>query len=195
MIIGVFGACRRQEICDITMDFVRDNGTELYIQIPESKTDIARSFIITNDLYTICKKYISLRPKNVTNNKFFLNFQKGKCTSQSIGKKKIGGVPKEIATYLGLSNPEMYTGHCFRRSGATLLADSGADITTIMRFGEWKSSTVAAGYIEDSLGNKRKIFHSMANVMANDLMPPVEENTTSGNESGFIKYQHRQLYF
>ncbi|KAJ8972928.1 hypothetical protein NQ317_014878 [Molorchus minor] len=38
---------------------------------------------------------------------------------------------KIYPTYLNLSHPETYTRHCFRRSSAILLADTGADITTI----------------------------------------------------------------
>lgn len=51
----------------------------------------------------------------------------------------------------------MYTGHCYRRTSASLLADSGADILTLKRHGGWKSSTVAEGYVEDSITNKIKI--------------------------------------
>ena len=31
-----------------------------------------------------------------------------------IGKSTLGDVGKEVARYLGLENPEKYTGHCFR---------------------------------------------------------------------------------
>jgi hypothetical protein len=33
--------------------------------------------------------------------------------------------PKDVAKFLGLPNAENYTGHCLRRTGATLLAVSG----------------------------------------------------------------------
>lgn len=66
-----------------------------------------------------------------------------------MGSSKIGGLPREIATFLGLSEPEQY------RTSATLLADSGADLTA--RHGVWKSSSMAEGYIEDSIENKSKI--------------------------------------
>lgn len=56
-----------------------------------------------------------------------------------------------------LDDADRYTGHSFRRTSATLLADSGANITTIKRHGGWRSDAVAERYIEDSVGNKRKI--------------------------------------
>lgn len=80
-----------------------------------------------------------------------------KCVRQPMGSTKIGGLPRQIAAFLGLKDPEQYTGHCFRRTSATLLADSGADLITLKRHGGWKSSTVAEGYIEDSIENKSKI--------------------------------------
>ncbi|KAK9696285.1 hypothetical protein QE152_g32010 [Popillia japonica] len=48
----------------------------------------------------------------------------------------------------------MYTGHCFRRSAATMLANFGADLVTVKRLGCWKSSSVAETYIEESVGSK-----------------------------------------
>ncbi|KAJ8915459.1 hypothetical protein NQ315_003222 [Exocentrus adspersus] len=54
-------------------------------------------------------------------------------------------------------NPEFYTGHCLRRSSATLLANAGANMTTLKRHGGWKSSTVAEGYLEDSIQNKMEL--------------------------------------
>ncbi|KAJ8915867.1 hypothetical protein NQ315_015478 [Exocentrus adspersus] len=59
--------------------------------------------------------------------------------------------------FLKLQNPEMYTGHSFRRTSARMLANSGASITNIKRHGGWKSASVAEGYLEDSLQNKKKI--------------------------------------
>ena len=66
-------------------------------------------------------------------------------------------MPKTIASYLKLADPESYTGHSFRRSSATLLADSGADLVTLKQHGGWKSSTVAEGYVEDSFNQKKKV--------------------------------------
>lgn len=65
-------------------------------------------------------------------------------------------MPREIAKYLKLENPELYTGHSFRRTSASLLADSGADMAQIKRHGGWKSDAVAEGYIENSIKNKER---------------------------------------
>lgn len=71
-ICGVFGACRRTELHDITMDNVEDTGKELFLKIPETKTDVARSLIIANNLYDICKRYMVLRSTNATTSDNFL---------------------------------------------------------------------------------------------------------------------------
>ena len=64
---------------------------------------------------------------------------------------------KQIATFLKLQNPKLYTGHCFRRSSATIWVGSGEDITTLKRHGGWRSTAVAEGYIEKSLTNKNNV--------------------------------------
>ena len=51
-------------------------------------------------------------------------------------------MPQKIAQFLKLTNPELYTGHCFRRTSATLLIDAGGDITALKRHGGWKSTAV-----------------------------------------------------
>lgn len=89
-----------------------------------------------------------------------------------MGVNKIGGIPREIATFLKLSEPELFTGHCLRRTSATLLADSGADLTTLKRHGGWKSNNVAEEYIEDSIENKSKICGKI--VGAINLKQPVD---------------------
>ncbi|KAJ8985573.1 hypothetical protein NQ317_011535 [Molorchus minor] len=42
---------------------------------------------------------------------------------------------KMVATYLNLPNPTENTGHCLRRSSATMLFDSGGDITSLKKLG------------------------------------------------------------
>lgn len=101
----------------------------LNVIIPDSKTHKERRFSIINegfgvnpiDLY---RRYIALRPKNSCL-RFFLRYDKGKCSRQNVGINTFGGIPKKIASFLKLENPTSYTGHSFRRSSATLLVNSG----------------------------------------------------------------------
>lgn len=141
---------------------VRDLGTSLSVDVRVTKTGNSRQFVIGPgedglDFVGIVKKYIGLRPSNVISKRFFLNYQKGRCTRQPIGINKIAQFPKVIATFLNLPNPQSYTGHCFRRTSATLLVDAGGDLTTLKRHGGWKSSSVAEGYLVNSMTNKRNV--------------------------------------
>ena len=64
-------------------------------------------------------------------NRFFINYQNGRCTRQFIGKNKISEAPKTIALYLNISEPQKYTGHSLRRTSATLAANARLDFTKI----------------------------------------------------------------
>jgi hypothetical protein len=63
----------------------------------------------------------------------------------------MGKVPKTIAAFLELPNPELYTGHCFRRSSATHISNSGGDLLSIKRLGGWKSSGSSLSNYERTL--------------------------------------------
>lgn len=83
-------------------------------------------------------------------------------------------MPQKIAIFLNLPNANNYTGHCLRRTSATFLADSGADVQMLKRLGGWRSSNVAEGYVEESVSNKIKISKKMfENVLEpiNDVQP------------------------
>ena len=110
---------------------------------------------------------MNLRPEACKSQYFFVNYYCGKCTVQNVGINKFGNMGKQIATYLNLPDPQSYTGHCFRRSSATMLVDAGGDITSLKRHGGWKSTTVAEGYIDESLQNKLKISNTILNSIEN----------------------------
>lgn len=160
--MGISGALRRNELTKMTIDDIRDEDSILIVKVPDTKTDIGRTFTVTNTHFIrIYRKYAALRPKHVTNRRVFLRYENGKCTAQVVGVHKIGQIPSLIAKYLGLPNSEAYTGHCYRRSSATLLANTGADISVLKRHGGWRSSTVAEGYVEDSIESKMKISNAI----------------------------------
>ena len=82
-----------------------------------------------------------------------------------MGKNTIGAVPKDIATFLNLENPATYTGHSFRRTSASLFVDQGGDLLGLKRLGDWRSNTVAEGYVNDSLLNKKNASKLIAKTM------------------------------
>lgn len=129
----------------------------ILVTIPTSKTNVSRSFVITKkEWIEKVTKYIQMRLKiTKIKDRFFLKYEKGKCINLPVGINTIGAIPSKIATFLQLEHPNNFTGHCFRRSSATLLVNRGGDLLSLKRHGAWKSSTVAEGYVAESL--KRKI--------------------------------------
>ncbi|EFA09409.2 uncharacterized protein LOC103315043 isoform X1 [Tribolium castaneum] len=163
LIFGVAGACRRQELVTLTTTCVQDCKTHFLIKLEDTKTKVDRCFIITAgklenvNLLELVRRYMEIRPTKTPHNRFFINYTKEKCTIQPVGIHKIGGVPAIVAKYLGLENASSYTGHCFRRSSASLLANAGATMERIKRHGGWRSTTVAEGYIEECENTKIKV--------------------------------------
>ncbi len=160
--MGISGACRCCEITNLTVDDITDKGSYLMVKIPDTKTNTPRSFSVLNEGFSVnavelFRKYQALRPAAVPIRRFFLNYRHNKCTVQPVGINSISKIPQIVAKYLSLPHSDQYTGHSKRRSSATLLANAGADITTVKRHGGWKSTTVAEGYIEELEMNKIQI--------------------------------------
>lgn len=147
----------------LSVDDIEDKESILIVHILKSKTNKPRTFIVTADFeggikpIDLYRKYVALRPSHVENRRFFLSYRQGKCTIQPVGIHTIGGIPSKIAGYLSLPDASLYTGHCFRRTSATLYANAGGSKENLKRHGGWKSDSVAEGYVEESVFNKTKI--------------------------------------
>lgn len=157
VVFGIYGATRTCELVNLRMTDVQPKGDIFVVKIPASKTDVDRTFNIEGFYVNIVRKYRDLRPEKTPHDRFFINYQLGKCTVQPIGKHKFESTPKLVASMLELNNADEYTGHSFRRSGATLAAEGGVDFLALKRHIGWKSSAVAEGYINDSAQNRRKM--------------------------------------
>lgn len=196
MILGVSGACRREELYNMKMSEIEEREGMFIVNVPNTKTNIQRTFTVIDreneavHYLEILRKYIRLRPSNARSDHLFLNYRNGKCTAQVIGKGTIGGWPSKIAKYLKLQAAEAFTGHSFRRTSATLLANKGVDVFGLKRHGGWRSSTVAESYVEDSLQNKiefaQKILH-------NDVGGLFQQPGSSTSESLSIENQAKNI--
>lgn len=191
--MGYNGACRREEIMNMVVDDIQFKNDVIMVRVPKTKTYIPRQFIITQRLWIdLVKKYYSLRPSHVIHKRFFLQYRNGSCINSPIGINTIGKVPKNIATYLNLPNPELFTGHCFRRSSVTHLANSGGDLITIKRHGGWKSSAVAEGYIDNSTKNKvdvARILSGAPNTSTEIIQNPSTSDTIGSDVSINVNQQ------
>lgn len=188
-IFGLAGACRRAELKDITIDNIQEKDTLVIVRIPDSKNHTQRSFVISEevnngDFLNLYKKYASMRPAHTPHRRFFLAYSKGRCTTQCVGVNTFGKMPSEIAAYLRLPNPECYTGHSFRRSSATFLADAGEEITNVKRLGGWKSTTVAESYLQESESHKKNLCNKILTLDA-DLPSSSSSNSQMVSEPRF----------
>ena len=158
------GACRSQELRDMRIEDIEEKDSLIIVNLPKTKTNIPRKFVLNGKMAELVMKYRALRPTNTPNPAFFLQFRNGKCTVQVIGKHTIALMSKSIATFLRLSNPEKSTGHCFRRTSATIFANE-VDFINLKDLGGWKSDTVTQRYIQKSIHQKEKICNVLANAI------------------------------
>lgn len=148
---------------------------KISIEIPDTKTYKSRSFMITEiNWIKIVKEFIQVR-KDIKNERFFVQYRSGRARNQPFGYNSISKFPYKIACFLKLPKAETYTGHAFRRTAATLLVNSGADILQLKRLGGWRSSTVAESYVDESVANQTKT----ANMISSTTLP--SSSCTSSN--------------
>lgn len=157
LLAGFYGGLRCCELVELTWEDVVYATEGILLKIRFSKTDRA-GIGATKLLPAIVEDAISplhyflLYKEAVADRagRLFRKFANGKFTKAPVGKNTIAAIPRTIAIFLGLSNPEIYTGHSFRVSSATVLADEGASSITLKRHGRWASDNVAEGYLRDS---------------------------------------------
>ncbi|XP_015127125.1 uncharacterized protein LOC107048471 [Diachasma alloeum] len=165
LIVGIHGLCRRKELHQLTIDLIEDHGTYLNFVLDKTKFNKNRDFSLTGEYCNIVRKYLSLRPHDLRERNLFVQYQNGKCRRQVIGIHTIGAFPKKMATFLNLPNPEKYTGHSFRRSGATVAAEAGLDFLSLKKLGGWSSSKTPEGYVEKTDVIRNKISTKITNAI------------------------------
>ena len=93
-------------------------------------------------------------------------FRKMSCKGnpcQNIGENTLRSYGLHIATFLNLQCPERFTGHTYRRTGATILAEV-KDITfmQLKKAGGWNSDKIVEEYVEDSKLSKSTIASAIS---------------------------------
>lgn len=118
--LGVAGGCRGNEIRTFKIDYVKDYGDEIIVNIPATDHNDPKVFVIGGEFAKIVQKYMQLRPARVTTDRFFLQYSQGKCDFHVIGKNKIALVPKEIAKFLQLDDYKSYTGQSIQPANSVI---------------------------------------------------------------------------
>ena len=87
-----------------------------------------------------------------------------------MGVNEIKKVPRFVAEWLKLENPELYTGHSLRRTCATHLADAGAPVPMMKHKFNWNSEKMTNEYISSSKKNQSTV----AGLLDNQVSSPAE---------------------
>jgi len=175
-LIGLNGALRCEEIVKLDFNEVKKLPGESYriFISSSSKTDqagIGFNFIVDSqpipcrNLVSMLDEYIGNVSKDTGENpptgRFFRQFRNGKYTKQPLGKSFFQRVPKSIALFLGYSDEEAnkFTTHWMRRSAASWLANNGASVVQLQKFGRWKNPKMAEHYVDNSDTQKKQLNH------------------------------------
>ena len=154
VVTAVSGGLRTSEMRELNFkDFVQLNGGYKVTLIRKKQNGEKKPsvfFIPAN-----FAKHIELYSAAVTSELgdakgAFCKGKSNKFVDQPMGKNTLYGIGKDVATTLNLPNPGTYTGHCFRRSSATIAADSGATTQQLQRAFGWKSASTAQKYVDES---------------------------------------------
>lgn len=169
-LFATFGGLRISEVTDLKFENVAEKEDLLEITIERSKTDKNATgfifFVTKSSNSALCPLFYYSYYKALVNDpqptsRLFRQKHADRYTKQALGKNQIALVPKDIASFLKLKNYESYTFHAFRRSGATLQANSGVSVMQLKQWGRWKSDSVAQTYVADSSFTKRQLAQNI----------------------------------
>lgn len=169
IVVGLFGLSRISELVDLFFEDVTISDESFSFLIRKSKTDQAKkgfSFVVVPPYASHIKNYYSLFSPNQRVGRFFRKIENFKPTKKVIGKNILCTYPAKVALFLGFPDSGSYTGHCLRRTGATMLADTGVSKIILKQAGRWRSDTVCDGYIDESKSTKLTIANALAGTSA-----------------------------
>lgn len=175
LVFGVHGVLRRAEIHDLKFEDVTiSNDGAIFVRIFRKKQvgpKRVSSFAIVGEIaFNVVMAYINCFDQANRKGPLFRRLlppgglmNKLRGSNIVVGINTIGNVPRQLALKLGKqpADAKLFTGHSFRRSGATILAESGCSVLQLKEAGGWNSSTVAEHYIAESRHNKLAIAHHM----------------------------------
>ena len=160
--IGICGGLRMQELHSLALEDiipVDGEGYKVTYNPAKQRGELKKNtFLVKKNplepsrcIFTFVKAYLdSLKQCNIASGPLFRGCGKNVFKTQAMGKNFLAKIGKYAASELGLHEPERYTGHCLRRTTATIAADRGANVVDMMRHMNWKSTTTAMKYVDNS---------------------------------------------
>jgi hypothetical protein len=170
LIIGIHGCCRKCELVYMLRKHLKKVDDMYLIKIWRRKQKQGireQQFMIVEPVHVaLLDRYLCLydaHPELGPDSRLWHKIgTTGLMTKQVIGKNVIGKTPNLIATALNLECPKEYTGHCFRRTGATFISNAGLSVMQLKESGGWASSSIAESYVAESDCNKRSIAEAFS---------------------------------
>lgn len=160
VVIACYGLLRLSEMESLTFEQVKFEGSICFVTIYRKKQIGAlrpTNFAITDSVCTnILQRYFEFFPINDRKGRFLRYIVNGKGSNRPVGKNKVSEYPGFVASFLGLS-PSGYSGHCWRRTAATILAEADVSVIQLKLAGGWKSDQVCQRYIEETKSEKLQI--------------------------------------
>ena len=181
LVIGVFGVLRRAELKELRFQDIRfsgptDDDVAAYVKIWRKKQVGPKrlsEFAIVGDVpLAILRRYINCfntpDRKGCLFRKLLVSNEPNKFRGSKavVGVNTLAAIPAAIARLLKKPDSECvkFTGHCYRRTGASILAESNCTLLELKQAGGWNSTTVAEHYIQASLVSKRVVARRATSV-------------------------------
>lgn len=190
LIVGFFCALRNGELYDIRRgDISEDHDFECFnVCVKRSKTDqagcgfsAAIPFSIGDiSLVSILREYLKSLDFFILQHRldalqqpFFTAISaQGAFMLSRVGVNSMAKMASRIAEKLGLENAASYTGHCFRGSAATNMAENGASDQQMKSLCRWKSEKMADVYTRKTERLKKEATKTLLKKTAHDTAEP-----------------------
>ncbi|KAJ8979153.1 hypothetical protein NQ317_006345 [Molorchus minor] len=114
-----FPQINNKELCQMSLNNIEDLKINMVVNIPDSKTRVLGLYCYYLRLILTYIHYVQLMS---TTNVYLLNTLVTNALFNLLELIFLGKMPTDIARFLKLPNSELYTGHCFRRTSASLFA-------------------------------------------------------------------------
>ena len=201
-ITAVFGGLRMIECLNLELEKI-NRGPEGYTithsRAKQRSDKMNTKFVVPQeggfaDILAIYLEKVKTRLGKYTGKVWYTGKKSATLTCQPMGRNMVFKVPHEIAELLGLPNPASYTFHSFRRTSATIAADSGSTTEQMVDFYGWKNSSMCKEYISSSKPAILVMANRLAGSGQKALGQQEESNTLGQQEDRNFLAQHMDDY-
>lgn len=202
VVISICGGLRTCELTDLNFANIAQVGDTYVVNLKRKKQHGEKdssTFVVPKEMAMHITNYkmalsCSIGENNVTGRflkgtPIYSNSKKSRFINQPMGINMAYKIGKDVAKKLGLPDADNYTGHCFRRTSATMAADAGATPVQMQRAYGWKSINTAQKYVTHSKSGADSIasLFSKTITSASTSTSNIEECSSS---SGQAKIYH-----